>query len=135
MDCESTEETTSGECVDVTTCMFGKSSRNVGMSVRCQAGCMCASNSSNSTRTCWFRGCSVAVPATADHEGVIVADVVAEWATRHGDPYVLDLTGEAGGHWVRGRAGEHLEMEASEFCRLLSGRGTGTSLMARHVPF
>src|SRR5699024_6152701 len=72
------------------------------------------------------RATGVAVPATADHEGVIVADVVAEWATRHGDPYVLDLTGEAGGHWARGRAGEHLEMEASEFCRLLSGRGTGT---------
>ena len=36
---------------------------------------------------------------TADHDGVIVADVVAEWARRHGRPYRLELTGPAGGVW------------------------------------
>jgi hypothetical protein len=29
---------------------------------------------------------------TADHDGIIVADVVAEWARRHGRPYRLELT-------------------------------------------
>jgi len=81
------------------------------------------------------RATGVQVPATAGHEGVIVADVVAEWAARHGQPYELDLTGAAGGHWAEGHGGEHLEMEATEFCRLLSGRGEGTGLMACHVPF
>jgi uncharacterized protein (TIGR03083 family) len=36
---------------------------------------------------------------TADHDGVLVADVVAEWAARHGRPYRLRLTGPAGGSW------------------------------------
>jgi hypothetical protein len=31
------------------------------------------------------------------HDGVIVADVVAEWAARHDQPYNLELTGPAGG--------------------------------------
>jgi hypothetical protein len=30
---------------------------------------------------------------TLDHDGRIVAEVVAEWARRHGTPLVLDLTG------------------------------------------
>src|SRR5262245_9548695 len=34
---------------------------------------------------------------TAEHDGVLVADVVAEWAARHGQPYTLQLTGPAGG--------------------------------------
>src|SRR5688572_18945674 len=35
---------------------------------------------------------------TADHDGVIVADVVREWARRQGrPPYRLELTGLAGG--------------------------------------
>ena len=43
---------------------------------------------------------------TADHDGVIVADVVAEWARRHGQPYQLKLTGPAGGSWTSGTGGE-----------------------------
>jgi uncharacterized protein (TIGR03083 family) len=76
----------------------------------------------------------VAVAATADHEGVIVADVVREWAGRHGAPYTLDLTGPAGGHWESG-AGEHLTLDAFEFCRALAGRSEGTGLLATQLPF
>ena len=32
---------------------------------------------------------------TAGHDGVIVADVVAEWAERHGTDFELTLTGPA----------------------------------------
>ena len=35
---------------------------------------------------------------TADHDGVLVADVVAEWAARHGAPYGLRLTGRPAAH-------------------------------------
>jgi hypothetical protein len=59
----------------------------------------------------------------------------ADWAARHGQPYELELTGEAGGHWAQGQGGERLQMEAIEFCRILSGRDEGTGLMASHVPF
>ena len=39
---------------------------------------------------------------TADHDGVLVADVVTEWAARHGQPCRLRLTGAAGGEWSFG---------------------------------
>ena len=72
---------------------------------------------------------------TADHDGVLVADVVAEWAQRHGRPYRLHLTGPAGGSWSAGDHGPELELDATEFCRLISGRGTGTGLLAEQTPF
>jgi hypothetical protein len=75
---------------------------------------------------------------TPDHDGVIVADVVAEWAGRHRRPYHLTLTGSAGGFWSSGVADEadHLTLDAIEFCRVLSGRGDGSGLLATtRVPF
>ena len=73
--------------------------------------------------------------ATADHEGVIVDDVVREWAQRHGAPYTLHLTGPAGGHWHRDQGGEVISMDALDFCRVLSGRAPGTGLLSRQLPF
>jgi uncharacterized protein (TIGR03083 family) len=75
-------------------------------------------------------------PMHADpaHEGIIVDDVVQEWAGRHGAPYQLVLTGPAGGRWNRGDA-ERLELDAFEFCRMLSGRSSATGLLAEQVPF
>lgn len=72
---------------------------------------------------------------TPGHDGVLVADVVAEWAERHGRPYRLRLTGPAGGEWSAGTDGEELELDAVEFCRLLSGRGSGSGLLGSQVPF
>jgi uncharacterized protein (TIGR03083 family) len=72
---------------------------------------------------------------TADHDGVLVADVAAEWAARHGQPYTLHLTGPAGGSWASGEGGPLIETDAVEFCRLLSGRGHADGLLAVHVPF
>jgi uncharacterized protein (TIGR03083 family) len=79
---------------------------------------------------------AIGVPMRADstHEGVIVDDVVREWAGRHNAPYDLVLTGPAGGHWSRGEA-ERVELDAFEFCRILSGRSTATGLLAEPVPF
>ncbi|CAN5415487.1 hypothetical protein BH23ACT9_BH23ACT9_19970 [soil metagenome] len=72
---------------------------------------------------------------TAEHDGVIIADVVAEWAQRHGAAYSLQLTGPAGGTWSHGSDGPHVEMDAIEFCRTVSRRATGTGLLAVEVPF
>jgi len=72
---------------------------------------------------------------TADHDGRIVADVVAEWADRHGAPYRLHLTGPAGGTWERGAGGEELRLDAVEMLRAVSGRVPGTGLLATTVPF
>ena len=72
---------------------------------------------------------------TADHDGVIVADIVAEWAARHGQPYELTLTGPAGGEWKRGSHGQSITLDAVEFCRAISGRAPAEGLLTTEVPF
>jgi uncharacterized protein (TIGR03083 family) len=72
---------------------------------------------------------------TAEHDGRIVADVVAEWARRHGQPFTLTLTGPAGGTYVAGEGGEHHTIDAVELCRVLSGRAAGPGLLTTEVPF
>jgi uncharacterized protein (TIGR03083 family) len=79
-----------------------------------------------------------AMVLSASHDGALVADVVAEWAARHGQPYRLRLTGPAGGEWSAGSGGEQIDLDAMEFCRLISGRGDQslrTGLLATDVPF
>lgn len=80
------------------------------------------------------RASGVPMTVTADHEGVIVADVVAEWAERHGAAYDLELTGPAGGQWKVGSS-NRITMDALEFCRTLSGRAPASGLLATKVPF
>jgi uncharacterized protein (TIGR03083 family) len=73
---------------------------------------------------------------TADHDGVLVADAVAEWARRHGQPFTLELTGPAGGRFTAGTdAGEAITVDAVEFCRTVSGRAAGHGLLTQEVPF
>jgi uncharacterized protein (TIGR03083 family) len=72
---------------------------------------------------------------TAEHDGALVADVVAEWAARHGQPYTLRLTGPAGGSWTTGDGGPLIETDAAGFCRALSGRDHADGLLTVQVPF
>lgn len=75
---------------------------------------------------------------TADHDGRIVADVVAEWARRHGQPFVLELGGPAGGTYVHhadAAGAERISLDAVELCRTLAGRNEATGLLATVVPF
>ncbi|WP_432843064.1 maleylpyruvate isomerase family mycothiol-dependent enzyme [Dactylosporangium sp. CA-092794] len=71
---------------------------------------------------------------TAEHDGRIVDDIVHEWADRHGRPYRLELAGPAGGTWGTGE-GEPIRLDALDFCRVLSGRGTATGLLTTAVAF
>ena len=60
------------------------------------------------TRDVWMHRIDIAhatgIPLDVDaaHDGRIVADIVAEWAGTHGEPFTLDLTGPAGGTFVAG---------------------------------
>jgi hypothetical protein len=75
---------------------------------------------------------------SADHDGRIVADIVAEWARRHGKPFVLDLTGPAGGTYARDPDlpdTERISLDAVEFCRTLAGRAAATGLLTTVVPY
>jgi uncharacterized protein (TIGR03083 family) len=69
--------------------------------------------------------------ATAEHDGRMVADIIAEWASTHADPFSLKLTGPAGGIYVRDSAdrGDCLEVDAIDCCRILSGRGTPVGVL------
>jgi uncharacterized protein (TIGR03083 family) len=93
------------------------------------------------TRDAWMHRVDISratgrpVLLTADHDGRIVADVVAEWAGSHDQPYRLVLTGPAGGTWSQGPGGEDLALDAVEFCRTLSGRTAGQGLLGYAVPF
>jgi uncharacterized protein (TIGR03083 family) len=72
---------------------------------------------------------------TADHDGRLVADVVAEWAHRHEQPCSLLLSGPAGGRWGTNGGANEIEMDALDFCRTLAGRAPGTGLLETPVPF
>jgi uncharacterized protein (TIGR03083 family) len=74
---------------------------------------------------------------TPEHDGRLVADVVREWAQVHGQPFVLELTGPAGGQWESGRnrCQERQTLDALEFCWILGGRAVGDGLLATRVPF
>lgn len=71
---------------------------------------------------------------TAEHDGRIVENVVADWASRLQEPFSLELTGSAGGRFDAG-LGQALVLDAVEFCRTLSGRVSGTGLLATSVTF
>ena len=93
------------------------------------------------TRDPWMHRVDIAratnreMELTPDHDGRIVADVVAEWARRHGEPFTLTLTGPVGGEYISGENGERITIDAVEFCRTLSARATGAGLLAQAVPF
>nr|MDQ3575971.1 hypothetical protein [Actinomycetota bacterium] len=93
------------------------------------------------TRDTWMHRVDLAratgreLTLSSDHDGRIVADVVKEWARRHGRPFTLVLTGPAGGDYTQGDGDEHIELDAVEFCRVLSGRGMGPGLLTHSVPF
>lgn len=93
------------------------------------------------TRDAWLHRVDLArateqpLELTPDHDGRIVADVVRDWADRHGQPFRLHLDGPAGGSYEHGVGGENHGLDAVEFCRILSGRGKGAGLLATRVLF
>ncbi len=91
------------------------------------------------TRDVWMhridisRATGTPMELTPEHDGLIVADVVDEWAGRHGDPFALELTGPAGGTWSG--PGEPVVADALDFCRALAGRGSVDGIRDTVVPF
>ena len=92
------------------------------------------------TRDVWMHRVDVARAAgktmelTSEHDGRIVADMVAEWAALFDGPFTLELEGVAGGSYHRGTGGEHACIDAVEFVRIISGRAPGTGLLSHPLP-
>jgi uncharacterized protein (TIGR03083 family) len=92
------------------------------------------------TRDMWVhradlaRATSRPMTLTAEHDGRIVADLVREWANAYGHAFVLELEGPAGGSYTAGTGGETLRIDAVDFVRVLSGRGSGDGLLAYAFP-
>jgi uncharacterized protein (TIGR03083 family) len=96
------------------------------------------------TRDVWMHRVDIAratdqtMDLTSEHDGRIVADMVAEWAATFDEPFTLELEGPAGGTYRRGTAGdadgEHVRIDAVEFVRILSGRALGTGVLAHPLP-
>ena len=72
-----------------------------------------------------------------DHDRRVVATIVCDWAAGHGADFDLTLAGPAGGAYRRGEGGEELQLDAVEFCRIVSGRNpaAASGLLATGVLF
>jgi uncharacterized protein (TIGR03083 family) len=71
---------------------------------------------------------------TPDHDGRLVADIVAEWAAIHGEPFDLVLDGPAGGNFRQGHDGERVEVDALDYVRTVSGRQPGRGVLRHPLP-
>jgi uncharacterized protein (TIGR03083 family) len=92
------------------------------------------------TRDVWMHRIDLArasgKPLVIDHEhdGRIIADIVAEWASTHGEPFSLDLDGPAGGGFTAGSDGQPVQMDAIAFCRILAERAHGDGVLSHPLP-
>jgi uncharacterized protein (TIGR03083 family) len=72
-----------------------------------------------------------------DHDRELVRTIVCDWAQAHDQSFRLVLEGPAGGVYSRGDGGEELQLDAVEFCRIVSGRNPDAAqgLLATAVLF
>jgi uncharacterized protein (TIGR03083 family) len=93
------------------------------------------------TRDTWMHRADLAkatgqpMELTREHDGRLIADAVAEWGRLHAQPCTLHLTGPVGGTFTQGEGGEEITVDAVDFCRIVSGRGSGDGLLKQRVDF
>ncbi|NNE11509.1 MAG: maleylpyruvate isomerase family mycothiol-dependent enzyme, partial [Ilumatobacter sp.] len=68
------------------------------------------------------------------HDGRILADIVAEWASTHGEPFVLVVDGPAGGTYVQGAGGDETNIGVVDFVRTLAERTPGSGVLRHTLP-
>jgi uncharacterized protein (TIGR03083 family) len=92
------------------------------------------------TRDTWMhridtcRAVGIEPVLTAEHDGRLIEDMVAEWTKLYGLNVTLHLEGPAGGTYVSGTGADELTMDAVEWIWILSGRGPGTGLLEKELP-
>lgn len=63
-----------------------------------------------------------------------LGELLARCGVRSPEMFYEHIT-KSGGEYISGENGEHITIDAIEFCGTLSGRATGTSLLTQDVPF
>jgi uncharacterized protein (TIGR03083 family) len=92
------------------------------------------------TRDTWMhridicRAVGIEPVLTAEHDGRLIEDMVAEWTKLYDLSVTLHLEGPAGGTFVSGNGDDELTIDAVEWIWILSGRGTGTGLLEKELP-
>ena len=92
------------------------------------------------TRDVWAHRIDIAHVLVAEpahngaHDGRILADIVAEWAATHGEPFTLVLDGPAGGTFVQGVGGEAIHISVIDFVRTLAERTTASGVLQHTLP-
>jgi len=77
---------------------------------------------------------STADEMTINHDGRILADIIAEWAATHREPFTLVLDGPAGGTFVHGTGGEEVHSSVVDFVRTLAERTTASGVLRHTLP-
>ncbi|HUC32778.1 MAG TPA: maleylpyruvate isomerase family mycothiol-dependent enzyme [Ilumatobacteraceae bacterium] len=92
------------------------------------------------TRDVWMHRIDIATAIgkepdfDAGHDGRIVEDIVTEWARIHGEPFVLELGGPAGGTFTQGTDGEHVAIDTVDFMLILAERADGEGVLRNKLP-
>ncbi len=92
------------------------------------------------TRDVWAHRIDIAHALAAEpdhdaaHDGRILADIVAEWASTHGEPFSLVLEGPAGGCYVQGVGGDETHLSVIDFVRTLTERTTANGVLQHTLP-
>lgn len=92
------------------------------------------------TRDVWAHRIDIAHATAAEpdhdavHDGRILADIVAEWAATHGDPFTLVLDGPANGTYVQSVGGSEIHISVVDFVRTLAERTTASGVLRHTLP-
>lgn len=92
------------------------------------------------TRDVWAHRIDIAhatgieLELTAEHDGRILEDVVAEWASYFDEPFTLEVEGPAGGTFTRGEGGEAVRIGLVDLVRTLAERIEGDGVLRHTLP-
>jgi uncharacterized protein (TIGR03083 family) len=95
------------------------------------------------TRDVWAHRIDIAyatgieLELTAEHDGRILEDIVAEWASYFDEPFVLEVEGVAGGTFTRddgSAAAEHVRIGLIDLVRTLAERTEGDGVLRHTLP-
>jgi uncharacterized protein (TIGR03083 family) len=92
------------------------------------------------TRDIWAHRIDIAhatgieLELTAEHDGRILEDIVAEWASYFDEPFTLEVEGPAGGTFVRGQGGETVRIGLVDLVRTLAERIEGDGVLRNTLP-